>query len=198
VTDSAADETAEPAGGDDGWFTYDMAPFGADGMHGHATRDADGRWVITDLYVHGKALTAETLRGISIPRMEAKLARDERQAEADPDGRAAAALADSLKSDDDALTIGELRKRAAFVANRERKFRDMGFKRSTLTRPDRSDPDEFYKLVSRAYGEYAVDSNAPAKEIAEEAGVPVTTVHRWIREARRRGFLPPARKGRAG
>lgn len=52
--------------------------------------------------------------------------------------------------------------------------------------------------LSRAYGEYVAESNAPAKEIAGEAGVPVTTVHRWIREARRRGFLPPARKGRAG
>jgi transposase len=40
---------------------------------------------------------------------------------------------------------------------------------------------------------------APAQTIAEANGVPVTTVHRWIREARRRGSLPPARgKGQAG
>ncbi len=34
--------------------------------------------------------------------------------------------------------------------------------------------------------------------LAKEADVPVGTVHRWILEARRRGFLPPARQGRAG
>lgn len=198
MTDPAADEADDDLEGDDGWATYDLPPFGADGMHARAKQDSDGRWVITDLYVHGPALTAETLRGISIPRMEAKLAQDKRRAEADPDGRHAAVLADMRETDDEALTIGKLRSRAKFVANRERKFREMGFKRTSLTRPDRSDPEEFYELVARAYGEYTAHSNAPAKAIAEEAGVPVTTVHRWIREARRRGFLPPARKGRAG
>jgi len=28
--------------------------------------------------------------------------------------------------------------------------------------------------------------------------VPVTTAHRWVKEARRRGFLPPGQKGRRG
>lgn len=70
--------------------------------------------------------------------------------------------------------------------------------RKRLTRPDGADPDEFYPLVARAYFEYAPKTRAPAKEIAAEAGVPVATAHRWIREARRRGFLPPARKGKAG
>jgi hypothetical protein len=34
--------------------------------------------------------------------------------------------------------------------------------------------------------------------LAEESDVPVGTVHRWILEARRRGFLPSARQGRVG
>jgi hypothetical protein len=198
VTDSAGDETVESLVGDDGWFTYDMPPYGADGMSGRVTRDADGRLVITDLYVHGAALTAETLRGISIPRMEARLERYDREAEADPGGRAAAQVRDMAQTDDDGLTIGKLRKRAEYKRGQAREWRDMGFPRSSLRRPDRSDPEGFYQLVSRAYGEYVAETNAPAREIAAEAGVPVTTVHRWIREARRRGFLPPARKGRAG
>jgi transposase-like protein len=102
----------------------------------------------------------------------------------------------SPRNDD--LTVGELRKEAARVAEEQRELRRRGVVRRQLTRPDPADPEEFYRLVATAYGEYAAESNAPAKGIAEEAGVPVTTVHRWIREARRRGFLPPARKGRAG
>lgn len=70
--------------------------------------------------------------------------------------------------------------------------------RSKLHRPDGSDSQTFYRLVARAYGEYSTGSKAPVKAIAEEADVPVTTAHRWVREARRRGYLPPARKGAAG
>lgn len=41
-------------------------------------------------------------------------------------------------------------------------------------------------------------SSAPAVVIAESADVPVTRVHRWVAQARKRGFLPPAIKGKAG
>ena len=175
---------------DDGWFAYNYPPYGADGMHAHATRDADGRWVLNALFLHGEALSAETLRGISIPRMEAKLALDVQ----DPDTRERMS-----RAADDALTIGELRKRSQIVADEQREQLQHGVaRRRQLTRPDGLDPDEFYQAVASAYGAYAVQSNAPAKLIATEADVPVGTAHRWIREARRRGFLPPARKGRAG
>lgn len=70
--------------------------------------------------------------------------------------------------------------------------------RPRLTRPDGSAPDDFYRLVARAYGTYAAESRAPGKAMAHEAGVPTTTAHRWIREARRRGHLPPGRRGVAG
>lgn len=67
-----------------------------------------------------------------------------------------------------------------------------------LTRPDGSDPDAFYQAVAAAYNAAVSESSRVAPRLAEEAGVPVPTVHRWIAEARRRGFLPPARRGRAG
>lgn len=73
--------------------------------------------------------------------------------------------------------------------------------RPKLTRPAPGiDPDEFYRQVAAAYREYALQSRSPAKQIAAEDGpdVPVTTAHRWVREARRRGFLPPIRKGAVG
>jgi len=74
-------------------------------------------------------------------------------------------------------------------------------RRERITRPDRADPDAlewFYRDVGIAYKEYASMGRHPAPAIAEEAGVPVTTVHRWVRESRRRGFLPPGRKGQVG
>lgn len=62
-------------------------------------------------------------------------------------------------------------------------------------RPDGTDPDGFYRRVADRYAELVITTNAPARDIAAESGVPVTTVHRWIREARRRGHLAPARQG---
>src|SRR5690606_11112764 len=67
-----------------------------------------------------------------------------------------------------------------------------------LGRPNGSDPDEFYRQVAEAYGIAAAESQRPAMLLASEAGVPVTTIHRWVREARLRGLLPRGWKGRAG
>jgi hypothetical protein len=62
----------------------------------------------------------------------------------------------------------------------------------------RSYGDDFYRRVAEVYGALAVGSSRPAVVIAEANGVPVRTVHRWIYEARRRGFLPAGSQGRAG
>lgn len=60
-----------------------------------------------------------------------------------------------------------------------------------------SAPD-FYERVARTYGRYMRVSRSPAAEIAKASGVPVRTVHGWIREARKIGALPPGRQGAAG
>ncbi|MDQ0308243.1 hypothetical protein J2S46_002799 [Kitasatospora herbaricolor] len=70
--------------------------------------------------------------------------------------------------------------------------------RVALTRPTGMDPEDFYGRVAEAYNDVVQRTNAVAPALAEEAGVPVATVRRWIQESRRRGFLPPARRGRAG
>lgn len=59
-------------------------------------------------------------------------------------------------------------------------------------------PDAFYESVAGVYRELLGDGLKPAPAIAEMADVPVTTVHRWVKESRARGFLPAGRKGRAG
>jgi hypothetical protein len=64
----------------------------------------------------------------------------------------------------------------------------------------RRKPDAFYERVARAYMWLSTwgGSRRPAAQIAEVNQVPATTVHRWIKEARRRGLLPPGEIGRAG
>jgi len=62
----------------------------------------------------------------------------------------------------------------------------------------RGRPDGFYREIAMAYLDYAQASHRPAVEIAQHHRVPLTTAHRWVKEARRRGFLPPGRPGRVG
>ena len=62
----------------------------------------------------------------------------------------------------------------------------------------RSYGDDFYRDVAKKYSAAARAYRRPAKQIAEANGVPVATVHRWVKEARRRGFLGVARPGKAG
>jgi hypothetical protein len=71
-------------------------------------------------------------------------------------------------------------------------------KTARLKIPDGAKPDSFYRQVAKTYSHLARGSNRPAAELAEVNDVPVTTAHRWVKEARRRGFLPPGRKGRRG
>ena len=58
--------------------------------------------------------------------------------------------------------------------------------------------DAFYDAVARAYQHLAHTSPRPIGELAESNRVPLTTAQRWVREARRRGKLPPGRPGKAG
>jgi hypothetical protein len=58
-------------------------------------------------------------------------------------------------------------------------------------------PDSFYREVARVYGEVSLSSPRPARVIAEANDVLPSTVHGWVKEARRREFLAPGeRQGR--
>lgn len=60
----------------------------------------------------------------------------------------------------------------------------------------RRKPDEFYSAVAELFSRQSTISDHPAPDLAAANGVPVTTVHRWLKEARRRGLLAPARRQR--
>jgi hypothetical protein len=59
----------------------------------------------------------------------------------------------------------------------------------------RNRPDAFYAAVADAFLWLASVSPRPAQELATANGVPVTTVHRWVREAKSRGLLLLPTKG---
>ena len=70
-------------------------------------------------------------------------------------------------------------------------------KRAPLVAPDRLD-DEFLERVADAYVDVVSQRLNPAPVLANEAQVSPRTVHRWILQARKRGFLPEGTQGRAG
>jgi hypothetical protein len=70
--------------------------------------------------------------------------------------------------------------------------------RLPLPQPGGKYPDSFYERFAQVYAQLARADTvaAPAVTIADANAVPVTTVHRWAKEARRRGLLAPSRKGK--
>lgn len=165
-------------GDDDGWQDW-PPPAGADALRLKWRRDESGRWVVAELCLSASWVTSGMLRAISLPRLEAQ--RNEAQRNEAGAGLVAAAW-EILAGDFPGYDV------------------PAGAPRQRITRPDRANPEQqqqFYRRVAMAYRQYA-QTRPPAPAIAEEAGVPVTTVHRWVREARHRGFLPPGRKGKVG
>jgi hypothetical protein len=55
-------------------------------------------------------------------------------------------------------------------------------------------PDSFYREVARLFSEVAIDTARPAEVLAEANEVPVSRVHGWVKEARRRGLLAPGER----
>lgn len=72
-----------------------------------------------------------------------------------------------------------------------------GDRPAPLQRPQRI-TDDFLKDVAAQYRWVSASGELPGPAMAEQTGAPVRTVQRWVYEARKRGFLPPGRPGRAG
>lgn len=62
--------------------------------------------------------------------------------------------------------------------------------------PDMS-PEDFSRLVALHYMAWARGVPHPVAAMAADAGAKLPTVHTWVREARLRGFLPPAKRGKS-
>lgn len=166
------------------WSTYLL---GEDvGVGVRVAEDGGGGFAITGLYVTAGQIDSSTLRKIPLGRWVSQISTNvglER------------ALRQLLPNAPQPEKFAELDQMFA-AARRSRARIPKASRRPALTRPDGSDPDGFYRAVAGAYREYAGQTKAAGARIADEANVPVTTAHRWVREARRRGFLPPGRQGK--
>ena len=60
----------------------------------------------------------------------------------------------------------------------------------------RPKPDEFYRRVADVFAYLTTVSPRPANDLADANGVRVTTVHGWVKEARRRGLLASGERAR--
>jgi hypothetical protein len=155
------------------------------------TEEREGRRVITGLFVRStEHIGSAALKSLPIGWLEGVLntpqAHEKLTGASAEDDRLGLVLAEL-----DLLTDEMTAKPAGSLVG-------PGVPREPLQRPDGSDPNMFYRRVAEAYMDILRRTSAIAPVIAEEADVPVGTARRWIQEARRRGFLPPARQGRAG
>ena len=149
----------------------------------------DGRLALTGLRIEGQ-LSAELLREIPVGRIEAAANAQlvVGQPAGAPVGSRPPASGPPGTYDDGWETAGGVLVERPVSRRRLRVGETEG----------RGRPDSFYEAVAAAYRNLARRSSRPAAELAEEHGVPVTTAHRWVKEARRRGFLAPGRPGKAG
>lgn len=173
----------------EGWTFYRQQGLGIAAHH----REVDGRQAIFELVVLGDRLGAADLRAIPWARLEAKAAADpapfEHYFEEHPE----------VERQPPVLTLDNVRDTLALLADADTE-EPAPSGRAPLRRPSSNPyPPAFYEAVAAAYREYVTsDPRAPAARVAEEAGVPVRTVHTWIQQARRRGFLPKGRRGKVG
>jgi hypothetical protein len=158
------------------------------------TAERDGRRVITTLIVVAERVSSTVIKALPIGRIESLLntptIRDQIEAAGDRHETLDAFLEAEIGWEANTPTFT---RRIKYGPGQR-----AAPPREPLRRPDRSDPEGFYRRVADAYNETLATTSAPAPVLAAEAGVPVPTARRWIAEARRRGLLPPGRQGRAG
>lgn len=158
----------------------------------------DGRLVLTGLQVDGEP-TAQVLRSIPVGRIEAAANAqltvvDDTIVPTAPSRRHPHTPRSPRTSEQGWDTIDPARARA----RPPEPPAELLASAPPPTGGRRRHPDGFYRRVATVYLNLAQSSSRPAAELAEANGVPTTTAHRWIKESRRRGFLPPGRPGKAG
>ncbi len=176
---------------EDDWYEWRQEPPLDAAVYVRVALGADGRMDVTELRVSG-TLTSELLRSILLGRVEA----------------AANALTDFDGVGPPPAVVHQVRVNSPNrpveggwdVIATEPHRRPLSSRIPSRLRngSGRGRTDEFYAAVARIYRELAQNSARPAIELAEANDAPVTTAHRWIKEARRRGFLGPGRPGKAG
>jgi hypothetical protein len=167
------------------WYEWRQQPALAAAVHVRVAAGAGGRLGLAELRILGEP-TSDVLRAIPVGRIEA-------------------AANAQLTVVDDAVSPRPPRQRRRPAHSRPAGDAG-GWEEPASGRPptpvragrSRGRPDRFYADIADTYRQLAQTSRRPAGELAARHEVPVTTAHRWIKEARRRGFLAPGRPGKAG
>lgn len=150
----------------------------------------DGRFEVVELYLdpEPRPVSTEDLRRVPIGRIEAwaNSARGRANIEQNATGQAISIVA----------YAEEIRRLSEAPLEKPPSRRPSAALVLGNTPNDRG--DKFYQQVAHVYLGLVEHGVAPAPLIAMTNDVPVTTARRWIKEARRRGFLGPGRKGKAG
>lgn len=175
------------------WWSLRLPNGGGIHMGVQDSGDGDKPWVVTDVYVHSDAISGGLMQSVPVGQLDLIM---NLVGGFDPDtiAEAANSLGQHVIADpEDEPSLSQMR--AWAESSPEGLPNPEDASRPRLERPDGSDPESFYALVAAAYREYALQTRAPAVQIAAEAGVPVATARSWVREARRRGKLPQGHRG---
>lgn len=177
-----------PKGGDVPVAFVRLLPDDPDSDHPH--------YDVAELYMHSPmGVTGRVVRGLPLGRIEAAAnhpinATRMRQLAASRAGNMGLAF----KFDLDELIRRRADPRAeavAFSAPVKERRPNMRVKVPVGNRK----PDSFYEQIAYRYGWLQGEGvRVPAEQLAEANNVPVTTVHRWVKEARRRGLMAPGQR----
>jgi hypothetical protein len=218
MTDDSADHVEGISPGAAGWVHFISSDLSVPEAMIRVS-DVGGRLTVSELYLPGPGIDVNSLRALPLGRIEARI-NASRLAERiryqlddpGPDLRRAAGAFSALtppgrrakKHWVNAMLLaqeeasGEPQAPAAVFPSRpepfEREPRDLRLEVPTT----RDLGDDFYRAVGALYEDLAQDLRAPAGAIADANHVPVTRVHRWVKEARARGFLAPGRRQQKG
>ena len=167
-----------------------------------------GRYFVGTSLVNGEPLNAASLKQIPMGRIEALLNQpgvgagicspEATEITAERMAGVLAAQGDTRPLASWSAEFGAIEEALASLLSEpapEVPQEDPAPKRQPLTRPTGTDPEKFYRRVAEEYSVLVGGTSRPAKVLADEANVPVATVHRWIHEARRRGTAAPSAQG---
>jgi hypothetical protein len=162
--------------GDGGWVRAALAPRDLPPQTVYVRFTPKGeRWHATELWLPKP--TQDVLRTIPLSRIENAV-------------NASGYIAFGLVAGHENPSPADL---AAHFRNKKRRIAQ----RVKLERPaTRRLSNDFYENVGRAYRSAVAAGRNPRKTLAEDSGTPADTVARWVLEARRRGYLPPAEPGK--
>lgn len=153
--------------GEGGWVRWLRTGYGVSNVRLRFEPDAGERLVAREIRIeYEDGLMAEMLREVPLARLERWVNRADVAAlvfERLPGATTAAPIEEPWRRTGPRIAVPQRRGRASY-------------------------PDSFYKRVAEV-----VSAGNSARAIAEASGVPSTTVNRWIKGARERGFLARSR-----